>query len=284
MSVGNKIKILRKKRKMTQDTLSENIVSRSMLSRIECGSAEPSMATLSAIAAKLEVAPSVLLEEDDNLLPAEHAFYLKKILECASKCSYKECLELFETAGESVRQNLSRVYVYCAFNVALDAFSSGDFSQSRRLLYTCLKNLDAVYPAVPAVNENNIKLILGIIDCIGDLQNLHTLASDLPDFSFQPSVFIYLLSLLNDGKITECEILSGLCGLDSHFYNYIKAQLLIKDYKLIDALILLKNVASKSNVPLFLKLMCYGSLENCCKLCEDYKGAYETHLIFFGTV
>lgn len=279
MSVGYKIKILRKKRGITQDTLSKGIVSRSMLSRIESGTAEPSMSTLAAIAAKLDVSPAFLLEKDDNLLPAEEAFYTRKITECASKSLHAECLELFDKAEKSIKRQLCRIYVYSAFNVAYDDFSSGNFSSARSLLLECLDYLDLVIPDIPLATEKNISLMLAIMNSIENLENIHTLAGETPDFSFQPSLFLYLLKLSNENKIKECEILMEFCQLDGYFSSYIKAQNFIKDYKFIDALLLLKSIASKEEVPLFLRLLCYKCLEDCCKLCEDYKGAYETRLL-----
>ncbi|WP_259384109.1 helix-turn-helix domain-containing protein, partial [Bacillus thuringiensis] len=64
-TLGEKIKTLRKEKKLTQTDLAGSELTKSMLSQIENGKATPSMKTLQYIADKLECETSFLLEEDD---------------------------------------------------------------------------------------------------------------------------------------------------------------------------------------------------------------------------
>lgn len=280
MSVGHKIKMLRKKRRITQSSLAENIISRSMLSRIESGSAEPSMSTLLALAKRLDVSPSYLLEEDEDLLPAERAFYAKQIFENLSTGNYQECLKIFEKTDFSSKSDLSGVYAHCAFSVGYDDFLRGNFTNSKRLLSAVRETVPTLAAPMAAVSEERASLLIGLIENIGNIENVLSIVSSAPDFTFQPSLFLFLLRLLNENRTSECSVFLEFCSLDSHYFDFLKAQILIKDYKFIDALLLLKSLASGDAVPFFLKLLCYRSLEECCKLCEDYKGAYENHLLY----
>ncbi|MCI4057835.1 helix-turn-helix transcriptional regulator [Bacillus cereus] len=65
-TLGEKIKTLRKEKKLTQTDLAGSELTKSMLSQIENGKATPSMKTLQYIADKLECEMSFLLEEDEE--------------------------------------------------------------------------------------------------------------------------------------------------------------------------------------------------------------------------
>ena len=73
MSLGSKMKSLRRLRGFTQATLADGIVTHGMLSRIEHDDAMPSLETLLALAERLEVSPGFLLDPADDLLPAVRA-------------------------------------------------------------------------------------------------------------------------------------------------------------------------------------------------------------------
>lgn len=65
-SLGSKIRTQRKELGMTQASLSEGIVTRNMLSRIENGDACPSLDTLTQLAERLGVSVGYLLDERDD--------------------------------------------------------------------------------------------------------------------------------------------------------------------------------------------------------------------------
>ncbi|WP_242142789.1 MULTISPECIES: helix-turn-helix transcriptional regulator [unclassified Bacillus cereus group] len=65
-TLGEKIKALRKEKRLTQTELAGSELTKSMLSQIENGKATPSMKTLQYIASKLDCEASFLLEEDDE--------------------------------------------------------------------------------------------------------------------------------------------------------------------------------------------------------------------------
>ena len=73
MSLGTKVKELRRARGLTQTALSDGIVTHGMLSRIERDDVTPSLETLLALADRLDVPPGFLLDPESDLLPAERA-------------------------------------------------------------------------------------------------------------------------------------------------------------------------------------------------------------------
>ena len=83
INLGIRIKELRKKKKYTQDKLSELVgIDPKHLSRIECGSNFPSLELLNKIAIELDIEPSILFMtnhlKDKNTLLKEINTILKK--------------------------------------------------------------------------------------------------------------------------------------------------------------------------------------------------------------
>ena len=68
MTLGEKIRSLRKERKMTQAALCGDFMTRNMLSQIENDSATPSLSTVCFIAKQLSVSVGYLIDEDADSL------------------------------------------------------------------------------------------------------------------------------------------------------------------------------------------------------------------------
>ena len=73
--IGEKIKKLRKLRGMTQAELAGSLITRNMLSSIENGKANPSLDTLTHIAANLSVSVSYLVSDDEDVSFYEKQYY-----------------------------------------------------------------------------------------------------------------------------------------------------------------------------------------------------------------
>ena len=134
MSLGSKIKNLRRMRGMTQSVLADGIVTHGMLSRIEHDDATPSLETLCALAGRLEVSPGFLLDPADDLLPAVRAHADKQIAVHFAAGAYADCLTVFDAAGITPDAGNAAIYTRCAFYVGMQAFDRGDLATARRLL------------------------------------------------------------------------------------------------------------------------------------------------------
>lgn len=280
MSIGSKIKTLRKKRGMTQSELADGIITRGMLSRIEGESAMPSMQSLSAIAKRLEVSPSFLLEDGNDILPAELARIAKALEKEYRLKNYQKCLDIFKMWNLENDTKFSSIFASCAFEVALEDFLSGDYPHCRELLQKVLSLIDSANITFPLVRKERIDFMYSVIEHIGSIDDAIFLAPDMPDFDFSHSLFFSLLKLIKNDNIADCTTLLKFCTIEDSYRTFIDAQINIKEYKFIDAIIKMKSLCSLENSPVFLKLLCLASMENCCKLCEDYKGAYENHLAY----
>ncbi|HDR8161880.1 TPA: helix-turn-helix transcriptional regulator [Bacillus cereus] len=108
-TLGEKIKTLRKEKKLTQTDLAGSELTKSMLSQIENGKATPSMKTLQYIAEKLECEMSFLLEEDEGEI-VELIQKTEPLIK-ANKCDevYKTLLPIVQTELPSTL-NTARLY------------------------------------------------------------------------------------------------------------------------------------------------------------------------------
>ena len=96
-ALGEKIKKIRKKRKLTQAQLAGDKVTRNMLSRIENGAANPSLDTLEYIAEGLGVSVSYLLSETDDLLFYEKKELISQIYRAYEAKNYSACIKLISS-------------------------------------------------------------------------------------------------------------------------------------------------------------------------------------------
>ncbi|WP_270392707.1 helix-turn-helix domain-containing protein [Bacillus paranthracis] len=95
-TLGEKIKALRKEKKLTQTELAGSELTKSMLSQIENGKATPSMKTLQYIAEKLECEPSFLLEEDAGKI-VELIQKMEPLIKANGDEVYKTLLPIVQT-------------------------------------------------------------------------------------------------------------------------------------------------------------------------------------------
>ncbi|KAB2452483.1 helix-turn-helix transcriptional regulator [Bacillus sp. CH126_4D] len=98
-TLGEKIKVLRKEKKLTQTELAGSKLTKSMLSQIENGKATPSMKTLQYIAEKLECEASFLLEDDTGEI-------VELITKMEQLIKENKCDEVYETLLPIVQKEL----------------------------------------------------------------------------------------------------------------------------------------------------------------------------------
>ena len=274
MSLGTKIRELRKAHGLTQTALSDGIVTHGMLSRIERDDVTPSLETLLALSDRLDVPPGFLLDPESDLLPAERARAMRTATARFAAGRYAECLEVFEKTGLAPESECAAIYVYAAYRVGLEAFYEGDFPTARQRLGAAKSALPATVPLAEVAPER-IDFIFLLMEHIDDLEAVVPLAEDKPDFGFQPALFFSMLRRVEAKESDTVRALLALDCLDAPYAAFIGAKLKILDYKFIDAILTLRPIAASSELPRFLSLLACAAVENCCKTCEDYKGAYE---------
>ena len=126
MTLGEKIRMLRKKNGMTQAQLVGDRITRSMLCEIEKGKATPSLETLRYLAEELGVSASYLLDETDSdaayhkrrAMPELKRLYLAK--------EYAACFHMAEELPGPPDDELTLLLAHCAMAEGKRAFRSGN--------------------------------------------------------------------------------------------------------------------------------------------------------------
>ena len=133
MTLSNKIKSLRKSRKLTQAELCGDKITRNMLSAIESGKATPSLDTLRYLADGLYVPVAYLLSEEDDLF-----FYQKKevidlIKKDLSDKKYNSCIiRISKLSG--LDDELAYILSVCNFELGRRAVLKGSLYTAKELL------------------------------------------------------------------------------------------------------------------------------------------------------
>lgn len=278
MSVGEKIRALRKKRGMTQAGLADGIVTRGMLSQIENETALPSLPTLCEIAKRLETAPGILLDEHIDIFSAEHARTVSLLIKEFKNGNISACMRLFEQSGIEITNDIALIYARTVFSTAFGAFCRGDFISSKKYLSDAEACLEKLIPPDTLVTKAHIELVKNIMEQIEKLNELPASMPEQPDFSFSPSLFLYALKLLETERANSARLFLEMNCPEEPYASFIRAKLLILDYKFVDAILILRTLTSAQKTPIFLSLLAVSVIETCCRQCEDYKGAYESQL------
>ena len=116
MTLGEKIKSIRKRLGITQSALSEGIVTRNMLSQIESGKASPSLDTLNALAQRLSVSVAYLISEDDNEFFYEKQKRIKRIKELYRQLRFMDCVKECDKLCER-DDEINLILADCYFNI-----------------------------------------------------------------------------------------------------------------------------------------------------------------------
>ena len=120
MNIGEKIKKIRKEKKITQTALAGHRITRNMLSAIERGTANPSLETMEYLAAKLSTPLAYFFSDSDNLFFFEKEKNIKRIREAFAAKSHKHCIELCEKLSDTDDET-AYILAVCNFEIAPDA-------------------------------------------------------------------------------------------------------------------------------------------------------------------
>ena len=100
MTLGEKIKTIRTSKGITQRSLADGIVTRNMLSQIECSKASPSLETLTRLAERLEVSVSYLISDEEKSFFYEKERKIDRIKELYRQSRFSDCIKECEKLSE----------------------------------------------------------------------------------------------------------------------------------------------------------------------------------------
>ena len=265
MLLGEKIKAARKAGGITQTQLAGDKLTRNMISRIETGTANPSLDTIKYLAQRLSLPVSYLLSEEDDLLFYEKREKLSVIYSAYASKDYSYCIEKIDS--------LSGLDDELAYILSTALLERGKKNVMRGALRSAMKDFIRAEETVrlTALNTVHISAVLKMYKSIAS-----NIQAPLLEFN-------------------ESEYIDGIYNmLDYDMYRYLvqdyeydfkdecikchaDAKKLIRERRYTDAIGKLLEASEKTfsqGYNSFVVFGIYTDLEQCYKQLLDFENAY----------
>jgi transcriptional regulator with XRE-family HTH domain len=153
--LGKKIKEARIARKMTQNDVVGNFITRNMLSQIESGTATPSVKTLEYLSHVLDVPLFQLIpdQKEDVVSVLERA---KRLL---TKGAFEKVLEMEKEYPEQFFDEFSAILSRAYLNLARQRFLSENWQEAARLSQKAMEYAEKGIYANPTVQSESIVIL-----------------------------------------------------------------------------------------------------------------------------
>ena len=280
MHIGEKIKRLRTAKLMTQSELVGGEITRNMLSRIENGAAQPSMATVKYIAERLNVSAGFLFADEEDEILYFKSSEIGNIKKAYANKNYALCHQMCknsEWSDDELMLILSESTAY----VGIEAFSHGNLRMAAELFDEAISySAQTVYDTSSIVSR--IKCYFDYMSLISPTLDTNEAEADIDSLPILKDNFcIYSYIFFkgeNDGYQSVPLLNEGLSRLGESSYGiHIRAKLLMLEEKYregYDALhtLLFKDIGELPEPMIYFVL---GDIELCCKEIYDFKGAYD---------
>ena len=265
MLLGEKIKLARQAKKITQSQLAGDKVTRNMISRIETGTANPSLDTIKYLAQRLSLPVSYLLSEDDDLLFYEKKEKMSVIYTAYTSKDYSYCIEKIDS--------LSGLDNELAYLLTNSLFERGKQNLVRGALQSAMKDFKRA--------EESIHLtVLDTLHISTVLKMYKSIASNIqaPLLEFDDAEYAAGLHSTFDYDMYRYLVQD----YDYEFKNesmryHAAAKKLIRERKYSDAVPRLLKASEKmaaQGYNSFVLFSIYTDLEQCYKQLFDFENAY----------
>ncbi len=266
MTIGEKIKSIRKKRKLTQSALAADKITRNMLSAIESGKATPSIDTLRYLANALKTPLPYFLSDEDDLFYYEKKEIISEIYAAFAGKNYKHVINL--------ASRLSGTDDEICFLLASAHFENAKIEFSRGSMYSAVHNfkLALEYSKKTVYNTANIVTLTPMYLAIAK-----NIQAPLLEFDSEE----YMKSLTQN---LDFEIFKYITkDFDYNYTNlalkfHLNAKKLINERKIseaIEKLLIAVEYNLKDGYNVFVMFGIYADLENCYKQLYDFENAYK---------
>ena len=257
---------MRKRQKKTQSELCGDVITRNLLSEIECGKATPSLATLKYIASRLNVSPAYFLSEDDDLLFFEKKDNITRIKNAYVEQRYAECITLISSLSD-LDDELKYILAKAYFSLGRQAVLRGSLITGKKHLELSKKySLETIYDT----DEINNLIIMYNALC----ENIQSplLEFDIKAFedgmdpSFESELYRYIISDYDYNYKNPI------------FSKHVKAKELMKNRLYNDALKLLEEISAERNPKTYNCYVMFGvytDMEYCSKQMANFEAAYK---------
>ena len=264
MTLGEKIKKARKEKKLTQNALVKDKITRNMLSQIESGNANPSLDTIKFLAERLSLPTAYLISDKDDLFFFEKNESIGEIYRLYSAKKYAQCTEKI-LALSDVDDELSYLLTLSYFYMAKDAVIRGS-------LQSALKYIEEseIYSQKTNLPTEHLHSVLQIYKAIAS--NVQAPLLEFNEEEYKGGLY----------DTFDFEIYKYLTQDYTYQYknksitDHVKAKQLIKERRYSEAITLLTDAIEngRNNYNAFLMFSLYSDLEYCYKQLYDFEKAY----------
>ncbi|MBQ0124782.1 MAG: helix-turn-helix transcriptional regulator [Clostridiales bacterium] len=263
MTIGEKIKTLRKENKLTQNELAAGIVTRNMLSLIENDTAKPSLGTTRALAERLGVPVEYLISENMSAASFSKMGNVKSLKELLKNEEYAKCLAEGKKLAECDDET-ALIMMRCSVWLGDEALKDRKVNVAYEHYESADKYADMTIYAT-SEEKGKIKRFLGLTDAILFKKNF----SDIPKSVFgECDELAMYIAALYDVDIGDFELLRD-------HKIHVAIHRLIKLGRYNDAKKALFDQLKITNDKLT-KYYMLRSLEDCFRKSGDFKGTFES--------
>ncbi len=279
MNIGEKIKNLRTSKMITQQELAGDFITRNMLSRIEHGAALPSLPTVMYLANRLGVPAGFLLAEEENEFLYQKIRHMPNIRRAFRMGDYRICRELCASALSESDDEIALLMAECALEIAKEEFLAGNLHNACYWLDTALRDAANTHYNTQHVTASAVvyfRFMRGISPtlCSYEAENLVPSERDLA--AWQDPFCRYVLIAEQIQRHVSPHPYQASTPAERHLALHLEAAAACEKGEWAHALGLLEQILGDEQPPMPVLLLCVlADMERCCKMLEDYKGAYD---------
>ena len=263
MTLGEKIKSIRTSKAITQNALSDGIVTRNMLSQIECSKASPSLETLTRLAERLEVSVAYLISDEENGFFYEKERKIDRIKELYKQNRFSDCIKECEKLSER-DDEINLILAISYYNIGKRDVLFGALAKGESELATSIKySSETMYDTADINNSALVYIAL--------CKNIKSPLLEFNKDAFEKSVFDNLEYELYKYITKDFDYQYKNETLKNH--AEAKKRMAARDYRgALD--ILLKIEANKKDYNAHVFFNVYTDIEACYKQLLDFENAY----------
>lgn len=276
--IGEKIKSLRLSKRMTQNELAGDQITRNMLSLVENGSALPSLQTIMYLSERLEVPAGIFLAREGEELVYKKMSELVKIKNTFKSREYKLCSAMCENLLlEGNDDEVSYILSLCHFEIAKELFNTGRLHSSCEAFdLACSCAEDTIYGG--EIIRSSAAVYFDYM-----LRLSPTLTSELGYDSYDGEYvltdpfcrYARVVRAIESGNDFAAKLyISEYENKDKCFCEHIKAIIEMSNNDFSSAYERLKKLINDTDCRAIMYDI-FKNLETCCREIGDYKSAYE---------
>lgn len=280
MTLGQKIRMLRKEKNLTQAKLCGDFMTRNMLSQIESDSAGPSVATLRVLAERLGVPAGYLLEEDADLGAYRKLAAIGTIRQLYRESHWQKCLDACRALPD-FDDEISLIMADCCLKLGVGEYTKGSVEAARR--HFSLAQVFASRTLYPHEEIDRLSaLYLAQIDSAAS-GGPPVQVADFAGESFltvhEMAIYHHLLRIIDQSRYEAAAQLYDALNLKNPLYRiHISAKLSESAGNYERAADLLEELIDRvedENVPPDFLLRVYADMESVCRNMGNFRRAYE---------